>query len=142
MQVGIISDITVAEIKYSATPTAKNLSGTTKPRYGSKEAGDQRAHIIGWALGGPPIPENLTWMAGRVNNGEYKKMENLIRSTLTEHKNWKAYVVVNNIYPPISPLYCTGGSFRPIGGMFTFYVVKPKVIGRTRIASMTWRNTN
>lgn len=142
MQVGIISDITVAVIKYSDTPTAKKLGSTTKPRYGSQQNGDQRGHIIGWALGGPPIPENLIWMAGRVNNGSYKAMENLIRKTLTEHKDWKAYVVINNIYPPISSLYCTGGSFRPIGGLFTFYVLKPRVIGRTKIGSLQWRNTN
>ncbi len=141
-QVGIISDITVAVIKYSDNPTAKKLSGTTQPRYGSQEEGDQRGHIIGWALGGPPIPENLVWMAGRVNNGNYKAMENLIRKTLSEHKDWKAYVVVNNIYPPVSPLYCYGGSFRPIGGLFTFYVIKPKVLGRTKIGSLKWRNTN
>ncbi len=141
-QVGIISDITVALIKYSDTPTAKKLGSSTKPRYGSKEDGDQRGHIIGWALGGPGIPENLVWMAERVNNGQYKAMENLIRKTLTEHKDWKAYVVVNNIYPPVSPLYCYGGSFRPIGGLFTFYVVKPKVLGRTKFAHLRWRNTN
>jgi hypothetical protein len=79
-------------------------------------------------------------MAGRVNNGVYKQMENRIRDVLTEHKDWKAYVVINYFYP--DPYMCLGGSFRPTGGKFVFYVVKPGPPNRRRIATLYWKNTD
>jgi RHS repeat-associated protein len=137
---GIISDITVALISYSKTPTARRLNSTTQPLYGEKVDGDQRAHIIGWAVGGPPIPENLTWMAARVNNGGYKQMENFIRKVLTEHKDWQIYAVINHFYP--DPYLCVGGSFRPNGGKAVIYAKIPRVDGRRRLATLRWVNTN
>jgi len=66
--------------------------------------------------------------------------ENSIRAKLTEHKDWKAYLVIVNFYPEISPEYCIGGDFRPNSGTYTVYYIRPGVPGRMYGGMLYWRN--
>jgi len=140
-QVGIISDVTTATISYSSKPTTNPLDDPRiKPRYGYRQLNDDRGHIVAYALGGPPIAPNLMWQTRSINRGKYRVFENSIRAKLTEHKDWKAYLVIVNFYPEISPNYCIGGDFRPNGGTYTVYYLRPGVPGRMYGGMLSWRN--
>lgn len=118
--VGIDSDVTTATIKYSAEPTADSHQ---QPKYG-KFSGDDRGHITGEALGGPPLPGNLFSQHPSVNRGAYRDFENDIRRTLTEHKNWLAQIKVTLAYTPPQTKRCVIDAereryFRPLGVQYS-----------------------
>jgi RHS repeat-associated protein len=108
-EVGLGSDVVRATLVYSDHP--EEPLGDQQPMFG-KSAGDDRGHIIGRALGGPPDPMNLFSQDPDVNRKSYKKFETKIREELTRHKNWEARVRVELLYPRVS---CDppSGSFRP-----------------------------
>ena len=101
---GYFADVTEATIIYSPVnlgatgPLPANAKGRPK-----QFDGDQRGHIIGRALGGSDDDSNLFSQSGSVNNSPYRKFENQIRRTLTDHKTWTAYVTVTLIFRPFAP---------------------------------------
>lgn len=97
---GVASDILTATIAYSARMEAKSL-GKAQPLLG-KFDGDIRGHIVGRALGGPPTSVNLFSQDREVNNASYKRFENKIRRTLTNHQTWEADLRVELHYPRAS----------------------------------------
>jgi hypothetical protein len=109
--VGILSDVTTAELKYS-TEQGERLRDQ-QPLYGSKEDGDHRGHILARALGGPPEPRNLFWQDSRINQGRMRVFETRIRETLTEHKTWTARLRIELLYYPRAS--CTNHLWRPTG---------------------------
>ncbi|HEU4509335.1 MAG TPA: RHS repeat-associated core domain-containing protein [Pyrinomonadaceae bacterium] len=120
---GLTFDLTAATIVYSPVNTARPLNSTVQPKYGKRQ-GDDRGHIIGQALGGPPVPINLFSQSPTWNRGAYRVFETGIRQTLTAHQDWKAHVLVILTYPKVGP-QCTGGSFRPNAGMYIVNYSRP-----------------
>jgi len=126
----IVSDITIASVIYSPIPTGESSDGTL-PRflgdpnkyreYGRKFGDDHAGHIIGAALGGKLMNgENLFSQDKRVNNSQYKIMENDVRRTLADNRGWTAFITVSLDYPRSGP-----GRFRPTGGVYSvFYLTE------------------
>ncbi|MBX3265736.1 MAG: DNA/RNA non-specific endonuclease [Acidobacteria bacterium] len=120
----IISDITTATIVQSPVPTGESSDGTL-PRFlghpnkdlviGRKFGGDQAGHIIGASLGGKLMNgDNLFSQNARVNNSQYRTMENEVRRTLKANPGWTATITVSLHYPRSGPR-----RFRPSGGTFS-----------------------
>jgi hypothetical protein len=121
-QVGITSDVTTVEIKYS-TKQGERLRDQ-QPMYGSKEPGDHRGHIRARALGGPPEPVNLFWQDGHINSGRMRVFETGIRETLTEHKTWTAKLRIELIYLPRAS--CNNHLWRPTGLIYNVWYFNSK----------------
>jgi hypothetical protein len=121
---GVVTDVTTATIGYSDRPTSEPLT-TQQPKYGLFK-GDHRGHIIGEALGGPPIPDNLFSQHPSVNSGTYRVFETNIRKELTKHKDWVAVIKVTLVYnmPERAPACVqnigqTEKYFRPMGEQYS-----------------------
>ena len=134
---GIVSDVTTAIVGYSAAPTAEP-PGSQQPKYGLY-AGDDRGHIIGQALGGPPVSDNLFSQHPSINRGAYRDFERDIRKVLTKHHDWVALIKVTLVYqaPPPNTFPCTKNPeryLRPLGETYSVsymerYTNKAKAVG-------------
>lgn len=114
----IVRDFTFAVIAYSPRMAASPLTSQT-PEYGSRVGDDDRGHIIARALGGGPSPDNLFWQDRHRNRSEMKAFENGIRRTLTDHKSWRALVIVSLFYA--RPVVCVPQNMRPTGVLYQVY---------------------
>ncbi len=102
----VISDTTTATVKYSPVLTGESTNSATLPQFfgsiskdifvGRKFGNDVSGHIIGKALGGLLVGgRNLFSQNSRINNSEYRIIENKVLRTLKNNQDWTAHITVS-----------------------------------------------
>lgn len=106
--VRITGDLKPSNLKIKPRNNANQTSSVQ--RMGGKVGYDEGGHGLAANLGGPHEDINLTPMARNINNGEYKRHENIIAKALKAGKSVK--VNIQNVYKngtdsqrPISYIY-------------------------------------
>lgn len=79
---------------------------------GDQKENDQRGHLIGHQFGGSDGIENLVPMDGKLNQGDYKKLEMMLADAVKDHCE---------VYLDIEPRYI-GESKRPTSFIITYSI--------------------
>lgn len=91
----ITGEITPSHMKNRPIRNEKDQTASVE-RMGGRVGSDQGGHGLANQLGGPNEDINLTPMARSINNGEYKRHENIIAKAVEKGKSVK--VNIQNVY--------------------------------------------
>lgn len=91
----ITGEVTPKHMNNKPVRNEKNQTSSVQ-RMGGKPGSDQGGHGLAYSLGGPNEDINLTPMAQSINNGEYKRIENIIANAVKNGKSVK--INIQNIY--------------------------------------------
>lgn len=91
----ITGEITPSHMKNKPKRNTADQTSSVE-RMGGRVGSDQGGHGLANSLGGPNEDINLTPMARSINNGEYKRLENVIAKAVAKGKTVK--VNIQNVY--------------------------------------------
>lgn len=95
--------IASAEGKLRIQDLNRSMEDVTKIENQEYKDGDHRGHLIGHRFGGSDKLENLVPMDGKLNQGDFAKMENMLADAVKDGAD---------VYLKVEPIY-EGGSTRP-----------------------------